>query len=131
MIKNAVIDGSVLRDRSQTCSSCSCVSRSSEADTDRQVITCMMSSSGSLQMGQFECFRCCLFFMTTPVAAVLLNHFVMKVCEDRGTALRAIPYAFQLILDSNNAGSISNFFLGVPRILDVRFYYRVMSEYVM
>ena len=33
----------------------------------------------------------------------------MNVLEERGTALRAFPYAFQLILDSSSWGSIANF----------------------
>ena len=93
------------------CNSWSWVSlSSSEAEGDPQVMTCIMSpSSGSSQMGQLECFRCCLLTMRTPVAAVLLSHLVMNVCVTRGATFRALPYAFQLIFESNRSGSICNF----------------------
>ena len=85
-------------------------------------MTCMMSSSGSLQMGQLECFLCFLLTMITPVAAVLLSHLVMNVCLDKVAAFLAFPYAFQLILESRRSGSMCNFssFLSGARSMPIQ-----------
>ena len=75
-MSNEVREGSVFCDWSQVWS---CIINPDLKDEAAgQVKTCRLFSSGVLHIGQLECSRCFLCFMTTPVAMSFPMNFEMN-----------------------------------------------------
>ena len=101
---NDVISFCVSFESNQTFSSNKIFVLSEDVNGEGHCKICVVSSSGLLHIGQFECMRLFLITITFPVAISPLTHLEMKIFEGRLASFLAMERTFQFTFSSRSVG---------------------------
>ena len=103
-IMNADISICVSFESNQTFSSSKRLVLSEDVNGEGHCKICVVSSSGLLHIGQFECMRLFLITITFPVAISPLTHLEMKIFEGRLASFLAMGRTFQFTFSFKSVG---------------------------